>query len=57
MRYEQAKMFDEVIEVAEKKEGNMVKVIQFLIEPEPRKHLEVNFCMESAMEQMINQMN
>ncbi len=61
-------MFDEVTEVAEKKEVNMeevprptvqsmVKTIQFSTEPELRKHLEVSSRMESAMEQMINQMN
>ncbi len=68
MRYEQAATFDEAAEVAEKKEvsveevprpivQSMVKTIQFLTEPELRKHLEVNSRMESAMEQMINQMN
>jgi hydroxypyruvate isomerase len=35
----------------------MVKVIQFLIELELRKHPEVSLRMESAMEQMINQIN
>ncbi len=35
----------------------MVKTIQFATEPEVRKHLEVSSRMESAMEQMINQMN
>ncbi len=35
----------------------MVKTVQFLIEPELRNHLEVSSRMESAMEQMINQMN
>ncbi len=68
MKYEQAATFDEAAEVAEKKEVNveevpqptvqsMVKTIQFLTKPELRKHLEVNSRMESAMEQMINQMN
>jgi hypothetical protein len=68
MRYEQAAMFDEVVEVVEKKEvsmeeiprptsQSMVKVIQFLIELELRKHPKVSSCMESTMEQMINQMN
>ncbi len=68
MRYEQAATFDEATEVAEKKEvsveevprpivQSMVKTIQFSTEPELRKHLEVNSRMESAMEQMINQMN
>jgi hypothetical protein len=68
VRYEQAATFDEAVEVAEKKEVNMeevprpiaqsmVKTIQFSTEPEVWKHPEVNFHMESAMEQMINQMN
>ncbi len=68
MRYEQATTFDEAAEVAEKKEVNMeevprptvqtmVKTIQFSTELELRKHLEVSSRMESAMEQMINQMN
>jgi len=68
VRYEQVAMFDEVTEVAEKKEVNMeevprptvqsmVKTIQFSIEPELRKHPEMSSRMESAMEQMINQMN
>ncbi len=35
----------------------MVKIVQFSIEPEVRKHPEVSSRMESAMEQMINQMN
>jgi hypothetical protein len=35
----------------------MVKAFQFLIEPESRKHQEMSSYMESAMEQMINQMN
>jgi len=61
-------MFDEVTKVAKKKEvsmeevprptmQSMVKTVQLLTEPELRKHLEMNSCMESAMEQMINQMN
>jgi hypothetical protein len=56
------------MEVAEKKEGSMeeipqltlqsmAKTVQFSTEPELRKHLEVNFRMESVMEQMINQLN
>jgi hypothetical protein len=60
--------FDEAAEVAEKKEVNieevprptvqsMVKTVQFSTELELRKHPEVNSRMESAMEQMINQMN
>ncbi len=68
VRYEQAATFDEAVEVAEKKEVNMeevprpalqsmVKTVQFLTELELRKHLEVSSRMESAMEQMINQMN
>jgi hypothetical protein len=36
---------------------SMVKTFQFSTEPELRKHPEVNSCMESTMEQMINQMN
>jgi len=35
----------------------MVKTVQFSTEPELRKHPEVSSRMESAMEQMINQMN
>ncbi len=68
MRYEQAVTFDEVAKVAEKTEvsmeevprptvQSMVKTIQFSTEPELRKHPEVSSRMESAMEQMINQMN
>ncbi len=68
MRYEQAATFDEVIEVAEKKEvsmeevprltvQSMVKIVQFSTEPELRKHPKMSSRMESAMEQMINQMN
>jgi len=68
VRYEQAATFDETAEVAKKKEvsmeevprptvQSMVKTAQFLIEPKLRKHLEVSSRMESAMEQMINQMN
>jgi len=61
-------MFDEATEVVEKKEASMqevprpivqtmVKTVQFSTEPEVRKHPEVSSRMESAMEQMINQMN
>jgi len=68
MRYEQAATFDEAVEVAEKKEvsmeevpqptvQSMVKIVQFSTEPELWKHPKVNSRMESAMEQMINQMN
>jgi hypothetical protein len=68
VRYEQAVTFDEATEVVEKKEVNikevprptvqsMVKAVQFSIELEQRKHSEVSSRMESAMEQMINQMN
>jgi hypothetical protein len=68
MRYEQAATFDKAAEVAEKKEASMeevprptvqtmVKIVQFSTEPEVRKHPEMSSCMESAMEQMINQMN
>ncbi len=68
VRYEQAATFDEATEVAEKKEASMeevprptvqtmVKTVQFSTEPEVRKHPEVSSRMESAMEQMINQMN
>ncbi|CAK9190886.1 unnamed protein product [Sphagnum troendelagicum] len=68
VRYEQAATFDEATKVAEKKEVNMeevprptvqsmVKTVQFSTEPELRKHPEVSSRMESAMEQMINQMN
>jgi len=35
----------------------MANVFQFFIKLEPRKYLEVNFHMESAMEHIINQMN
>jgi hypothetical protein len=66
--HELGEMFDEVVEVAKKKKENMEEVPQpivqsmanvgqFSIQLESRKHLEVNFHMESAMEQMINQMN
>jgi len=66
--YEQAATFDEAAEVAEKKEvsmeevprptaQSMVKTVQFSTELELRKHSEMSSCMESAMEQMINQMN
>ncbi len=68
VRYEQVEMFDEATEVAKNKEVNMeevsqltmqsmVKEIQISIEPKSRKHLKVSSCMESALEQMINQMN
>ncbi len=68
MRYEQSATFDEATEVAEKKEVSMeevprpiaqpmVKGVQFSTEPELQKHPEVSSRMESAMEQMINQMN
>jgi hypothetical protein len=68
VRYEQSATFDEVAQVAEKKEVSMeevppptpqpmMKAVQFLTEPELRKHPEVSSRMESAMEQMINQMN
>jgi len=68
VKYEQAATFDEAVEVAEKKEvsmeevprptaQSMVKVVQFSTEPELRKHPEVSSRMESAMGQMINQMN
>jgi len=68
VRYEQTATFDEATEVAEKKEvsmeevprptvQSMVKTVQFSTEPELRKHPEVSSRMESAMEQMINQMN
>ncbi len=68
VRYEQVATFDGAAEVAEKKEVNMeevprptvqtmVKTVQFSTEPEVRKHPEVSSRMESAMEQMINQMN
>jgi hypothetical protein len=68
VRYEQAATFDEAAEVAKKKEVNMeevprptvqsmVKTVQFSTKPELRKHPKMNSHMESAMEQMINQMN
>jgi hypothetical protein len=68
VRYEQAATFDEAMKVAEKKEMNMeeiprptvqsmVKTFQFPTEPELWKHPKVSSHMESAMEQMINQMN
>jgi hypothetical protein len=68
VRYEQAATFDEAAEVAEKKEvsmeevprptaQSMVKTVQFSSEPELRKHPEMSSHMESAIEQMINQMN
>jgi hypothetical protein len=61
-------MFDEAMEVAEKKEvsieevpwptmQSMMKTIQFSTEPKLRKHPKVSSRMESTMEQMINQMN
>jgi hypothetical protein len=36
---------------------SMVKAIQFLIKLKMWKHPKVSFCMESVIEQMINQMN
>ncbi len=68
MRYEQATTFDAATEVVEKKEASMeevprptvqtmVKTVQFLTKPKERKHPKVSSRMESAMEQMINQMN
>jgi len=68
VKSEQATTFDEVTEVAKKKEvsmeevprptvQSMVKTVQFSTKPELRKHPEVSSCMESTMEQMINQMN
>jgi hypothetical protein len=68
VRYKQAATFDEATKVAEKKEVSMeevprrtvqpmVKTVQFSTELQLWKHLEVNSRMESAMEQMINQMN
>jgi len=68
VKYEQTATFDKAVEVAEKKEESMeevpqptvqtmVKIVQFSTEPKLRKHLEMSSCMESAMEQMINQMN
>ncbi len=67
MRYEQVEMFDEVVEMVKKEVSmeeipwptmqSMVKAIQFLIKFEPRKYLEMSSCMESIVEQMINQMN
>jgi len=68
VRYEQAATFDEATEVAKKKEvsmeevprsivQSMVKIVQFSTKQELRKHSEVSSRMESAMEQMINQMN
>ncbi len=58
MKYEQAKTFDEVVEVAKKKESmekvpwltvqSMAKAVQFLIELELRKHPKVNSYMEST---------
>ncbi len=68
MRYEQVETFNEAAKVAEKKEvsmeenpwltvQSMVKAIQLSIKPKLRKHPKVGSHMESAMEQMINQMN
>ncbi len=68
VKYEQEETFDEVAVVAEKKEVNMeevprptmqpmVKAVQFLTELELRKHPKMSTCIESTMEQMINQMN
>jgi len=68
MRYEQATMFDEVVEAVEKKEvkieevprptvQTVVKTVQFSTEPKLRKHPKVSSHMELAMEQMINQMS
>jgi len=68
VRYEQAATFDGAAEVAEKKEASMeevprptmqtmVKTVQFSTEPKVRKHPEVSSRMESAMVQVINQMN
>jgi hypothetical protein len=67
VRYKQAVTFNEATEVAEKEVNmeevpqptmqSMVKIVQFLIELELWKHPEVSSCMESAIEQMINQMN
>jgi len=68
MRYKQAATFDEVAEVAEKKEvsmeevprptvQSMVKTVQFSTEPELWKHPEMGSCIKSTMEQMINKMN
>jgi hypothetical protein len=68
VRYEQSATFDEAVEVAEKKEVSMeevprpivqptVKTVQFSTGPKLRKHPEFRSHMESAMEQMINQMN
>jgi hypothetical protein len=54
VKYEPAKMFDEAVELVEKKKVNMVKAVQFLTK---LKHLEMSSYMESSMEQMINQMN
>ncbi len=60
--------FDEVVEVAKKKEvsmeqvprptvQSMVKIVQLSTKPELQKHPEMGSRMESAMQQMINQMN
>jgi len=67
MRYEQVTTFDEATEVAEKEVNmeevpqpnmqTMVKTIKLSTKLELQKHPEVSSLMESAMEQMINQMN
>ncbi len=68
MKYKQAATFDEAGEVAEQKEVRVeevprptvqttMKTVQFLTKPELLKHPEMSSRMESAMEQMINQMN
>ncbi len=68
VRYKQAATFDEATKVAKNKKVSMeevprptvqstVKTIRLSTEPELRKHPEVSSRMESAMEQMINQMN
>ncbi len=68
MRYDQTTTFEEAAAVAEKKEVFMeevprptvrptAKTGQFSTEPQLWKHPEVSSRMESAMEQMINQMN
>jgi hypothetical protein len=68
VRYEQVATFDEAVKVVEKKEvsmeevprptvQSMVKTIQFSTKPGLQKYPEMSSRMESAMEQMINQMN
>ncbi len=66
MKYEQAKTFDEMMEVAQKKKHGGSHATDCVIHGEssslstklePWKHPEMNFCMESTMEQIINQMN